>query len=864
MKRIFILLFSFITITIAKSQSYTWTNADNDNDFENPNNWNPTPLFGYPSFAETAIFDGSVTNDNCIMPANEDFSILSMQANYTGTLDASGVEVTLVSLSLQGGTLVSPSSTLHLSGNCVKGAGGSFVTTATSWLDYNLTSTTPRSIVGNFPFQNLEIVATGSGNRTINFGAGTSTTTNLFFTGGNNPMAYRGALNVTSMLTISGTTNVAAPSNTGAVIFVGAGTKTITGNASAVNNPIGSIRFNTSGNVVMSGNINITGSWSVTALGGLTAGTSVVNMMGGTVTAGNTATTQALFDNLTTTTGSTTVLSSNSFVSFNGNLTNNGSITPNNALLRMNGGTQAITGTSLTLNALEANGAGNKTIGTAININDSLKISAAAAVASGGNITLKATSAVKGRIAQIAAGGSITGNVTVENFILGGNTGWALLGSAGVSGMTMNDWYDDFPMAIEGSATDVTSAGGYFESVQGWNEGDVNGYDTTITIGTALTPGQGFWTYVGTGPSTTSDILIDLVGSPVTGSLPINLTNSAQSGTCLIANPYASPIRWTLLRNGNAAVANAVYIYNADGPYASFVSGFGTNGGSDFIPAGQGFYVEALSNTSLNAQESNKVSSATQVMKTNNANNIANYGLPIKLQIQGFSNDYDETGIRFHGSATNAYDIEWDARKIFQTPGYVGYPGGYSKYTTISTKGGNLDYSINSLPYALTQNAVIPVLVKVMASGQYTINGFDMQLLPPNACVTLKDKLLNVVHNIKASPYVFTINDTTSTARFELTVCADLTTGVNNNTPVINDHSVMVKHDVSGVYVDLNFDKTTKANISVTNVLGQKIVDGKSVTTQNETVHFGLEAKNQLLFVTVETESSKITKKIIH
>ncbi|MBA2611687.1 MAG: hypothetical protein H0U95_06945 [Bacteroidetes bacterium] len=865
MKKIFILLFSIITVLTARSQSYTWTNAALDNDFENPANWNPVPLFGYPSFGETAVFDGSVSNGNCIMPFDEDFTTLSMLSNYTGTVDASGVILTLVSISLQGGTLSSPSSTLHVSGNLVKGAGATFATTASSWLDYNLTSTTGRTIVGNFPFKNLEVTTTGTGNRTLNFGASTATATNLFFTGGSNPMAYRGAINVTDMLTISGTTNVAAPSNTGAIIFVGATTKTITGNASAVNNPIGSIRFNTSGGLVMSGNINVTGSWSVTTIGGaFTAGTSAVNMLGGTITAGNTASTQAYFDNLTTTTGSTTIWSNNSYINISGNLTNNGSITANTALLRFGGsGAQSVTGTALSLNAIDVNNTGTKTLGTPVNLLDSLKISAAGVLASGGNLTIKSTSGLKGRIAQIAAGGSITGNVTVETFALGGNTGWALLGSGGVSGMTMNDWYDDFPMAIEGSATDVTSAGGYFESVQGWNEADAYGYDTTITIATPLTPGKGFWTYLGTGASVTSDIVMDLVGSPVTGGVPIPLTNSAQTGTCLIANPYASPIRWTLLRNGNLQVTNAIYIYNADGPYATFVNGVGTNGGSDFIPAGQGFYVEALSNTSLNAAESNKVSSNTQLMKTNNV--TTSNGLPIKLQISGFSGDYDETAIRFHGSATNAYDIEWDARKIFQTPGYVGYPGGYSKYTTISTKGGNLDYSINSLPYALTQNAVIPVLVKVMASGQYTINGFDMQLLPPNACVTLKDKLLNVVHNIKASPYVCTINDTTATARFELTVCADLTTGVNdNNAVVMNDQSVMVKHDVNGIYVDLNFDKTTKASVSVTNILGQKIVENKMLTTQNETVHFGLEAKNQLLFVTVETESSKVTKKIIH
>src|SRR5262249_53768461 len=142
--------------------------------------------------------------------------------------------------------------------------------------------------------------------------------------------------------------------------------------------------------------------------------------------------------------------------------------------------------------------------------------------------------------------------------------------------------------------------------------------------------------------------------------------------------------------------------------------------------------------------------------------NTTDVGLPVKLKLNGFSSDYDETAIRFHGSATNGFDTELDAHKIFQTPGYLGYPGGYSKYTTISTKSGNIDYSINSLPYALTQSAVIPVLVKVMASGQYTITGQDMQLLPPGACVTLKDKLTNTTHDIKASPYVFTISDTTS------------------------------------------------------------------------------------------------------
>jgi hypothetical protein len=506
-------------------------------------------------------------------------------------------------------------------------------------------------------------------------------------------------------------------------------------------------------------------------------------------------------------------------------------------------------GASLTLgNSIEIWGAITPSVGT---------------IVTGGNLTLKQTQTVKGRIGEISTGG-FSGNVKAETFLLGGSTGWALLGSGGISGQTMNNWYGQFPMSLEGSPTGVTSAGGYFESVQGWNEADAFGYDTTISVSTALTPGKGFWTFLGTGQFTTNDITLTLTGSPVTGNVNIPLTNSAQSGTCLIANPYASPISWTALRNGNGSVDNAIYIYNADGAYASFVGGVGTNGGSDVIPSGQGFFVRASANTNLTAQETNKISSnTTQVMR--DANNSPN-GLPIKLKINGFYGDIDETAIRFHGSATNAFDADWDAYKIFQTPGYVGYPGNYSKYTTISTKGGNIDYSINSIPYALTQNAVIPVLVKVMATGQYTISGQDMQLLPPNTCVTLKDKLLNTVHNIKASPYVFSINDTTSKPRFELTVCADITAGINNNNSVSSnlDKSVIITENSNGVFVNFNFDKTTNTRISITNILGQKIMNDKNLSVQNDFVFYSLEEKNQLIFVTIESENNKITKKIIH
>jgi hypothetical protein len=872
MKKIFILLFCLTAVFVANAQvTFTWTNAALDNDYENNLNWSPDPVLAtgnfFPSFSDNIVLEGTESNDNLTINADYGVNTISLRANYTGTVDCSGSDfITLASLLIQGGTFICPFTQLEISGNLNK-TGGTFVKDPIGIVQFNLGSTTPRNINGAFDLSTLVINASGTpAARVMNFGtATTSTCQTLILSNHSFPNSYRGKISVTDNLTISGTNTTAVTNNTATIIFSGSGPKTITGTANPLENRLGNITFNTSGNVSISGNVTATGTWSVVNLGSYTSGTSLVTMLGGTITAGNTSTSQAFFDNLATSTGSTTVFSGSSFINLKGNLTNNGTIAQNTSLLRLTGGSQSISGAgTTTLNALEI-GNGTKTIGSPVDLLDSLKISASGGIlSSGGNLTIKSTNALKGRIAEIASGGAITGPVTFEVLAPGPTTGWALLGASGISGQTMNNWYGQFPMSIEGSATGVTSAGGYFESVQGWEETDANGYDTTITINTPLTPGKGFWTYLGTGLLSTSDILISLSGTPVVGNVNIPLTNSAQSGTCLIANPYASPIRWSLLRNGNLSVANEVHIYTADGPYASFVNNVGINGGSDIIPAGQGFFVDANAATNLTAQESNKVSGNTALMKTSSSS--VNVGLPIRLKLNGFSADYDETVVRFHGSATSAYDLEWDARKIFQTPGYVGYPGGYSKYTTISTKGGSLDYSINSLPFALTQNAVIPVLVKVMTSGQYTITGQDMQLLPPNACVTLKDKLLNVTHNIKATPYVFTMNDTTSTARFELTVCADITTGVNENSSSLTsiDQSVLISQNASGVNVNLNFDKTTKAKISVINVLGQKIVENKIVNTQNESVFFGLEAKNQLLFITVETENNKVTKKVIH
>lgn len=485
-----------------------------------------------------------------------------------------------------------------------------------------------------------------------------------------------------------------------------------------------------------------------------------------------------------------------------------------------------------------------------------------------GNLFIRSNATSKGSIGPV--GGLVSGNVKVETFAAGGATDWTNIGVSGISSKTFADWDGQIPMTCVGCINDQVSAGGYFVSIQGWDETAAASSSLAYVEKTATSPlntGEGYWVFLGDNLGTTGNITWTVQGSVVQGSQVIPLSYSGPSngdGYNLIANPFPAPISWeSVLANGtnagNIDLGDAIYVYNPDSGPTSYVAGVGSFGGgiTDTIPMGQAFYVQVTNATNIGFEETDKVRSNAPLLKTANTN----IGSVVRLRVDGggFS---DGTAIRFHENATSDFDKKLDAHKLFASPGYLGYPGVYTQRTTISTKSGNEDYSINSLPYAQTADAVIPVLVKVYATGQHTITGSDLENLP-NSCVILKDKLLNTTHDLKTGGYVCTISDTTSTPRFELRVCMDVSMSVDETKEEVLDKSVLINNDVNGVYVKFDYDKATKSTISVTNILGQKVIEDKSLTTINDKVYLNLDPRQQLVFVTVSSDNQKVTKKVV-
>lgn len=530
---------------------------------------------------------------------------------------------------------------------------------------------------------------------------------------------------------------------------------------------------------------------------------------------------------------------------------------------------------SRSLKALNLNRAVTLNIGNPCIILDSLKIFAGT-VASNGNLSFPSTSTLKARVAEIGSTGSLTGNITVQTFAPGGTTDWSVIGVSGVSGQVLSNWDGQIPMTCNGCTNGTTTAGGPFASAVSWDEsvsaGNPAAY-VTMSNSTPLTPGQGFWIYLGTGLSSTSDMTWNVTGPAVTGNVSIPLTNSGAAngdGYNLISNPYPSPISWAKLRNGNALVDNAIYIYNADlGLTTSYVNGVSTPASSsanDVIPMGQGFYVRATGNTNLTAQESNKVHHNTgsdPLLKSSQSSANPYYGEIFRLNING-GGFKDDAAIRFHPLTTSNFDSDWDALKLYSSPGYMGYPGIWNKRTSIATQCQNQDLSVNSMKMPSTNNLILPVVVKVYSSGQHTISASELENIPSDMCVTLKDKYNNLVTDLRTSSYVCHISDTTSAARFELTVCAKPVV-TQLNTQGLNDTNlIFISKDNKGIFTTLSFPQTTKATISVTNILGQKLMNDKVVNTKEDQVYLDLNTTEQLIFVTVKTDKERVTKKFVN
>jgi hypothetical protein len=121
--------------------------------------------------------------------------------------------------------------------------------------------------------------------------------------------------------------------------------------------------------------------------------------------------------------------------------------------------------------------------------------------------------------------------------------------------------------------------------------------------------------------------------------------------------------------------------------------------------------------------------------------------------------------------------------------------------------------------------------------------------------------LLNVYNDLIINPYVFNLNDTNSSNRFELILCP-----FNKSVSVkeLNEsNNILISQDENGAFVKTFFDQNTKTVISVYNILGQKMTKDIILNEASAITRLEINNHNQILFVKVVANNQSLTKKIV-
>jgi hypothetical protein len=290
-----------------------------------------------------------------------------------------------------------------------------------------------------------------------------------------------------------------------------------------------------------------------------------------------------------------------------------------------------------------------------------------------------------------------------------------------------------------------------------------------------------------------------------------------------------------------------MYDYTA-GNYSTF--GLGTEIGS-----GQGFWVYTTSAAAtLLVPESAKTTSSNSSIRSS----IAEPFFTLKLSSNDPNNSY------FHVLKVNSNELASDGWDINDHP-YRKSPNKAAPaiYSSIDGK----KAVINSFSSS-DDNFSMPVTVNAATAGYYKIEAAGFDNISDYSCIKLEDKLLNQMIDLNTeSTYSFELKAGDNADRFIIHFSKDGNCkSAVANSPIQSDfnNQVTILPTVEGNSISFNMSEATPATVSVTNVLGQSIIDNMSVTAENQTLNVVLPQDfTGMYLIKIESSKGVITKKYI-
>ena len=387
-----------------------------------------------------------------------------------------------------------------------------------------------------------------------------------------------------------------------------------------------------------------------------------------------------------------------------------------------------------------------------------------------------------------------------------------------------------------------------------------------------------------TTPTTGSGIVIphQFVGVPNNGSFTIPLsTPPADIGLSLIGNPYPSALNAIDFINENLydAVTNPTnilegtlffwshnnrptgndfsgddyYTYNLSGGVGFTSSGTGNNVAPDgFIASGQGFFVlnQIAGNLKFNNSMREPKNNANFYKTKNNKKTKDLEAHRIWLNIiDSAKKTGSQTMVGYIENATNDYDLGYDSVLFDDTKPLLIYS--MLGTDTMAIQG-------RALPFSDADKLPIGYYSKIADNVTITLSSVDGLFLD-NQDIFLEDKLLNVIHDLKSDPYVFSSAAGTFNDRFVLRF-TDGTLGSEDFKAQANKVVVSTKNK----QIKINSFAETIDRLAIYDLLGRQIYQKDKVNSNELSVN-NLVPRHQALIVKTTLQNGKtVTDKIVY